>query len=66
VTGFDMPEIDLIIGEVDDGTDGEPETVEEPGPFETRGTRPGDLWILGPHRILCGELASRSRATRPS
>jgi hypothetical protein len=53
VTGFDMPEIDLLIGEVDDGTDGEPETVEGPDPAKPAVTRPGDLWILGQHRILC-------------
>jgi DNA modification methylase len=53
VTGFDMPEIDLLIGGVDDDTDGEQETVEGPDPAKPAVTRLGDLWILGHHRVLC-------------
>ena len=54
VTGFEMPEIDLIIGGEGDELS-EPETVEEPDSTKPAVTRPGDLWILGRHRILCGD-----------
>ncbi len=33
--------------------DGDPDQVPEP-PDEAV-TRPGDLWVLGPHRLLCGD-----------
>jgi len=50
LTGFSIPEIDAIL---DDGA-GEPEEAmptPEPGPSVSR---LGDLWLLGPHRLLCG------------
>jgi DNA modification methylase len=53
LTGFDMPAIDLLIGGVNDDTDGEQETFEGPDPAQPAVTRPGDLWILGHHRVLC-------------
>jgi DNA modification methylase len=53
VTGFEPPVIDLII---EGGKQTRPEDAIEPidrsGPAVTR---PGDLWRLGPHRILCGD-----------
>ncbi|QFT47570.1 DNA adenine methyltransferase YhdJ [Roseivivax sp. THAF40] len=54
-TGFEAPEIDLIIGSQGAAESEEPEVVPEPqwsGPLITR---PGDIWILGEHRILCGD-----------
>jgi DNA modification methylase len=53
ITGFEMPEIDLIVGGEGDEVS-EPESVEEPDRSKPAATRPGDLWVLGPHRMLCG------------
>jgi len=52
LTGFDVPEIDLII----QGAATKPgeEEVLAPVPQGPAITQPGDLWILGKHRILCG------------
>src|SRR5439155_4765435 len=52
VTGFEMGEIDVIPD--DDGRDQEdelPQVDEAAVPV----TRPGDLWVLGEHRLLCGD-----------
>ena len=52
--GFDDGELDALLsgldGEIDtDGEDDIPEPPEEPV------SRPGDLWLLGNHRLLCGD-----------
>src|SRR5438552_9144857 len=54
VTGFELPEIDLLIGELSLAGDNDPAdaTVEvSAGPPVTR---PGDLWRIGSHRLVCG------------
>lgn len=56
ITGFDAPEIDVLIGELslDGDADDPADTVPEPaaGPAVTR---PGDIWRIGPHRLICGD-----------
>jgi len=54
LTGFEIGEIDLIIGQVGDSdSDDEISEVQEEAV-----TRPGDLWLLGPHRLYCGDARS--------
>src|SRR5712671_2845616 len=56
VTGFEMGEIDLRIASLEDL----PETTDDPAdilPELTTGppiSKLGDLWLLGAHRVLCG------------
>lgn len=70
ITGFETPEIDIIM---DDGEyEHAPEIAEEPSPGPAV-SQPGDLWLLGPHRLYCGDaldeasyqavLADRKAAT---
>lgn len=64
ITGFDTPEIDILIGEVDTGDVGdldEEECVPNPGPAVTR---PGDLWLIGKHRLLCADALDPDSYTR--
>lgn len=59
LTGFDQAEIDLIIDEID-GTD---DKAEAPPPAYSDGpmvSRPGDLWMLGNHALLCGDARDES------
>lgn len=56
LTGFEAPEIDLIFGDADDAkaeASGPEDDVPEPRP-DACVTQPGDVWILGKHRIICG------------
>ena len=52
-TGFEMSEIDLRIEALEQQRGGKDEPPI-PAPVGPAITRPGDLWILGPHRFLCG------------
>ena len=57
LTGFDDEEIDALLARKDvadiddDETDLDAETIQ---PFVQK----GDLWMLGPHRLLCGDATS--------
>lgn len=56
LTGFSLDEIDgLQIEEVSEGLtdeDAVPEAPEEPV------SKPGDIWLLGNHRLMCGDSTS--------
>ena len=55
LTGFDPDDLaDLLAGEE---TDHQGQTDDDAAPEvpETPVSRPGDLWVLGPHRVLCGD-----------
>ncbi|CDK99818.1 Prophage LambdaMc01, DNA methyltransferase [Magnetospirillum gryphiswaldense MSR-1 v2] len=58
VIGFSDEELDALMAPLDDEGDGQgDETGEDevPEPPADPVTRPGDLWILGQHRLLCGD-----------
>ncbi|WP_430443650.1 site-specific DNA-methyltransferase [Sphingorhabdus contaminans] len=52
ITGFTVADLDFTIGEPEKPL--EAEQVELPNPAATAVSRLGDLWIIGPHRLLCG------------
>jgi DNA modification methylase len=57
VTGFSLGEIDLILDEASEKSPEEPGPEDEL-PAETAKTvvsLKGDLWVLGTHRLLCGD-----------
>jgi DNA modification methylase len=65
ITGFSLAEVDLVLDEAeaaapDSGPDRDDDVPPLPDPAAAT-TRPGDLWILDRHRLLCGD--SRTRET---
>lgn len=58
LTGFSEDELaELHIG-IEDEVEGLTDEDESPGIEECAVTAPGDLWILGRHRLLCGDSTS--------
>jgi DNA modification methylase len=61
ITGFEAAEIDTLMGDL---IDNEQDPANEvPPPAGQTVSRIGDLWVLGPHRLLCGD-ARRSGDVR--
>ena len=62
LTGFDMGEIEDLMTQFHI-----PEEIIEddvPEPPEEAITKPGDLWILGRHRLLCGDATKKEDVER--
>jgi DNA modification methylase len=56
ITGFELPEIDLLIGELSPAAnDNDPaDEIIEPAPGPAV-SRLGDIWHIGPHRLICAD-----------
>lgn len=66
LTGFSLAEIDLTL---DQAGDASTTTIDSPADriperLETPVTRKGDLWLLGRHRLLCGDARSSEDVIR--
>lgn len=53
ITGFTLPELDIILQDEVDEVAGEPDALLEPPSNPV--SREGDLWDLNGHRLLCGD-----------
>jgi DNA modification methylase len=59
LTGFELPEIDLLIGELDVANNNDPADSEIPLSEGPAVTRLGDVWHIGNHRLICGDSTQR-------
>lgn len=60
IIGFDAPELDRLLGGTT-GTDDEDDVPEAPA---HPASRAGDLWLLGSHRLLCGDATASADVQR--
>jgi DNA modification methylase len=63
ITGFSGPEIDIILEGAHEDAEPEDPVPLPPSPEHTV-SQPGDLWRLGPHRLLCGDARSDTDVAR--
>ncbi len=55
LTGFSLDDIGELLAELDATPEGETEADAAPPVPTIAKTQPGDLWLLGKHRLLCGD-----------
>jgi DNA modification methylase len=55
LVGFDATELERLLAIADGGTASDEAEDEVPEPPEDPVSKPGDLWVLGNHRLLCGD-----------
>jgi hypothetical protein len=61
LTGFEMAEVDLILEEAREagGSENGPEDIVAEPSGAPAVTQTGDVWLLGNHRLLCGDAQPR-------
>jgi DNA modification methylase len=59
LTGFSIPEIDSLVEGLEPDDPGAPEDDVIPAEAPAR-CRAGDLWQLGPHRLVCGDALDQA------
>src|SRR5574343_231463 len=55
LTGFDLKEIDALLAGLDATPEGATDADETPEVQAEAVSKPGDVWLLGKHRIMCGD-----------
>ena len=65
LTGFSLAEVDIVLDEArESAPDGADASIEDTiPPYRHEGpavTQPGDLWVLGRHKLICGDAREAS------
>ena len=64
LTGFALPEIDELLADLDATKDGKTDPDATPPVQPEAVTRMGDVWVLGRHRIMCGDSTDAGAVAR--
>ena len=59
LTGFDAPELDALFKDAQRNGVHDDDFDVDAALKETAITKPGDLWLLGKHRLICGDSTKR-------
>ena len=64
ITGFEPAEIDQLVSDFEDDTADPADDIQTDWLSLAPVSRPGDLWQLGPHRLLCGDARDAANLDR--
>ena len=64
ITGFDADALAELIADDEPNNEGQTDEDAVPDVGETPISRPGDIWIMGQHRLLCGDSTVAKSYTR--
>lgn len=59
ITGFDSDEVDDILDDLIETKEDDFDVAEELNKIEIPITKQGDVWILGKHRLMCGDSTQK-------
>jgi len=59
ITGFETAEVDLLVRDLDEGASDQADEVPEVDRSIPAVSRPGDLWCIGDHVLLCGDASDK-------
>jgi ParB-like nuclease domain len=64
ITGFEPVEIDQLVSDFENNTADPADDIQADWLSRAPVSRPGDLWHLGPHRLLCGDARDTANLDR--
>lgn len=64
LTGFESKEIDALLAGLDATPEGETDADDVPALQDAAVTQPGDVWLLGKHRLMCGDSTNTDNVQR--
>jgi DNA modification methylase len=64
ILGFEAVEIDQLVTDFEDEAADPQDSIESTWLKDSAVSKPGDLWVLGNHRLLCGDARSADHIAR--
>jgi DNA modification methylase len=64
ILGFEAVEIDQLVTDFEEGAADPEDGLDSKWLKDAAISKPGDLWMLGPHRLLCGDARSAADIAR--
>jgi DNA modification methylase len=64
ILGFETVEIDQLVTDFEDNAADPQDSIDPKWREGCEVSKPGDLWVLGPHKLLCGDARSAADLAR--
>jgi DNA modification methylase len=64
ILGFEAVEIDQLLTDFEENAADPQDSIHSTWLKDSAVSKPGDLWVLGPHRLLCGDARSAADVAR--